>query len=363
MGRRNASLLPGRNDGVLPHRGRGGPWLLCRYPWTGWGTVVAGMLGVLLLAFAVGKFAIAPGDLVHAVRARISGETAGVPTTMETVLWHIRLPRILSALLVGAALSAAGAAYQAVFRNPLVSPDILGASSGAGLGAVLAIWLGWPMVAVQGTALLGGLLAVAVVIGLVSLVRHHDSVLVLVLAGVAVSALLGAGIALIKTVADPLTQLPSMTFWLMGGLGGITMSDMCSIAPVLLVGLLPMLLLRWRVNLLGMPDDEAAALGVSVVRLRLVMVVAATLSTAAAVSAAGVIGWVGLVMPHVARMLAGPDFGRLLPASLLMGGGFLVLADTLARTMADIELPLGIVTAMVGAPFFLFLLAREGRAR
>ena len=266
-----------------------------------------------------------------------------------------------AALLVGAVLSAAGAAYQGMFRNPLVSPDILGVSAGAGLGAVLAIWLGLPLGAVQGFAFVGGLAAVGAVLGLSLLVRRHDPVLVLVLAGVAVGALLGAGIALIKTVADPTTQLPSITFWLMGGLNAITASDLLGTAPALLLGLLPMALLRWRMNLLSLDDDEAEALGVPVARMRMLLVAAATLATAAAVSIAGIIGWVGLVVPHVARLLVGPDFGRLLPASLMLGGGFLVVADTLARTVADIELPLGIVTALVGAPFFLFLLARGGR--
>ena len=198
-------------------------------------------------------------------------------------------------------------------------------------------------------------------LGLSLLVRRHDPVLVLVLAGVAVGALLGAGIALIKTVADPTTQLPSITFWLMGGLNAITVSDLLGTAPALLLGLLPMALLRWRMNLLSLDDDEAEALGVPVGRMRMLLVAAATLATAAAVSIAGIIGWVGLVVPHVARLLVGPDFGRLLPASLMLGGGFLVVADTLARTVADIELPLGIVTALVGAPFSVFLLARGGR--
>lgn len=189
--------------------------------------------------------------------------------------------------------------------------------------------------------------------------RRHDPVLVLVLAGIALGALLGAGIALIKTLADPNTQLPTITFWLMGGLSAVTLQDVAGTAPVMLMALVPLLLLRWRINLLALPDEEARALGVPVGRLRLVLVVCATLGTA--VSLAGIIGWVGLVVPHVARLLVGPDFVRLLPASALLGAGFVVAADTLARTMARIELPLGILTALVGAPFFLYLLARTGR--
>ena len=356
MKERDSQAVPGPQGGTVPRAAHFLPAGLLR-----WALAVAALLLVVLAAFALGKFPIGPADLARIVWARISGSETGLPPAMETVIWNIRLPRIGAALLVGAVLSAAGAAYQGMFRNPLVSPDILGVSAGAGLGAVLAIWLGLPLGAVQGFAFVGGLVAVGAVLGLSLLVRRHDPVLVLVLAGVAVGALLGAGIALIKTVADPTTQLPSITFWLMGGLNAITASDLLGTAPALLLGLLPMALLRWRMNLLSLDDDEAEALGVPVGRMRMLLVAAATLATAAAVSIAGIIGWVGLVVPHVARLLVGPDFGRLLPASLMLGGGFLVVADTLARTVADIELPLGIVTALVGAPFFLFLLARGGR--
>ncbi|UCV00991.1 FecCD family ABC transporter permease [Acidovorax radicis] len=329
--------------------------------WLPW--AVAGVLlaAVVVAAFALGKFPMAPADLLRAVLARITGTESGLSPAQETVVWNIRLPRVAAGLLVGAGLAAAGAAYQGMFRNPLVSPDILGVSAGAGLGAVLGIYLGLPLAVVQALAFVGGLLAVGTVVGVAGLVRRHDPVLVLVLAGIAVGALLGAGISLIKILADPTTQLPSITFWLLGGLNAVTTADLAVTAPVMLVGLVPMALLRWRMNLLSLADEEAQALGISVVRLRLLLVAAATLSTAAAVSLTGIIGWIGLVVPHVARLLVGPNFARLLPASLLLGGGFLVATDTLARTVASIELPLGILTALVGAPFFLFLLARPGR--
>ena len=188
-----------------------------------------------------------------------------------------------------------------MFRNPLVSPDILGVSAGAGLGAVLGIYLGLPLPAVQALAFGGGLLAVGAVVGVAGLVRRHDPVLVLVLAGIAVGALLGAGISLIKILADPTTQLPSITFWLLGGLNAVTPGDLAATAPVLLMGLVPLALLRWRMNLLSLADEEAQALGIPVRRLRLLLVAAATLTTAAAVSLTGIIGWIGLVVPHVAR--------------------------------------------------------------
>ena len=329
--------------------------------WLPWAVAGVLLLAVVVTAFALGKFPIAPADLLRAVWARLSGTESGLSPAQETVVWNIRLPRVAAGLLVGAGLAAAGAAYQGMFRNPLVSPDILGVSAGAGLGAVLGIYLGLPLSVVQALAFVGGLLAVGTVVGVAGLVRRHDPVLVLVLAGIAVGALLGAGISLIKILADPNTQLPSITFWLLGGLNAVTTADLVVTAPVMLVGLVPMALLRWRMNLLSLADEEAQALGISVVRLRLLLVAAATLTTAAAVSLTGIIGWIGLVIPHVARLLVGPNFARLLPASLLLSGGCLGATDTLARTAANIELPLGILTALVGAPFFLFLLARPGR--
>jgi iron complex transport system permease protein len=326
-----------------------------------WPVALALLAAVLLWALHAGPFAITPGQVWASVLARATGGASPLPPNAEAVLWNIRLPRIAAGLVVGASLAAAGAAYQGMFRNPLVSPDILGVSSGAGLGAVLGIYLGLGLVQVQLLAFGGGLAAVAVVVGLGAGVRRHDPMLVLVLAGIALGALLGAGIALVKTLADPQTQLPSITFWLMGGLSAITLQDLATAAPVMLLALLPLVLLRWRINLLGLPDEEARSLGVQVARLRLLLVACATLGTAAAVSVSGIIGWVGLVVPHVARLLVGPNFERLLPASVLLGGGFVVAADTLARSAARIELPLGILTAMVGAPFFLYLLGRTGR--
>ena len=327
----------------------------------GWLLALGLLLVVLLWALAVGQFALSPQQLGQGLWAAFTGAPSPLPPHAETVLWNIRLPRIAAGMVVGAALAAAGAAYQGMFRNPLVSPDILGVSAGAGLGAVLGIFMGWSMVMVQLLAFGGGLAAVAVVVAVAASVRRHDPVLVLVLAGIALGALLGAGIALIKTLADPNTQLPSITFWLMGGLSAVTLQEVRVTAPLMLAALVPLVLLRWRINLLGLPDEEALALGVQVGRLRLLLVACATLGTAAAVSMAGIVGWVGLVVPHVARLLVGANFVRLLPASVLLGAGFVVAADTLARTAARIELPLGILTALVGAPFFLYLLARSGR--
>jgi len=324
------------------------------------GAALAFCLAAMALGLASGKYPLSLAELGLALWGRWADAPA-LSEAVAIVVWDVRLPRVLAGALVGAALAAAGATYQGMFRNPLVSPDILGVSSGAGLGASLAILLGGSVALVQLMAFGGGLIAVAAVGAVAAAVRRHDPVLVLVLAGIAVGTLLGAGISLVKVLADPYTQLSAITFWLLGGLSSVTRADLWGAAPALLAGLLPMVLLRWRVNLLSLSDDEALALGVDVRRLRLLLVAAATLMTAAAVSITGIIGWVGLVVPHAARLLVGPDFGRLLPVALLLGAGFVVLADTLARSTTGLELPLGVVTALVGAPVFLWLLARGGR--
>jgi len=310
----------------------------------------------MLAAIGIGKYPLSLGDIASAVGGAIIG--ASPPDQASIVLFSIRVPRILAAVLVGAALAAAGAAYQGLFRNPLVSPDILGVSAGAGLGAVLGIFLSLPVAGVQLFAFAGGLATVALVYFIGSLVQNREPVLVLVLAGVVVGSLAGAGISLLKILADPYDQLPAIVFWLLGSLSSVRSAEVWSSAPLVLLGLVPLVLLRWRINILSLGDDEAKALGVEAGRLRLIVIAAATLMTASVVAVAGVIGWIGLVIPHLARMLVGPDFNRLLPASLLIGGGYMLLIDTLARTIAAIEIPLGVLTAIIGAPFFLWLLAR-----
>jgi iron complex transport system permease protein len=315
------------------------------------------LIVLTLLAFSVGRFAISPAELVSVMWARLSGGTHAQPASYDAVIFQIRGPRVLAAILIGAALSGAGTVYQNMFRNPLVSPDILGVSSGAALGAVLAIFLSLPILAVQGFAFAGGLLAVAMVYFIGNAVRGHDPILALILTGVVVGSLFGACIALMKTLADPYNQLPAITFWLLGSLSSISPADLWVATPLVLVGLLPIFLLRWRMNLLSLPDDEARALGVNVPRLRLLIVTCATLITAAAVALSGIIGWIGLLIPHAARLLVGPSFARLLPLSLVLGACFLLAVDTLARSLAAIEIPPGVLTALIGTPLFLWLLA------
>ncbi|MSL45576.1 iron chelate uptake ABC transporter family permease subunit, partial [Escherichia coli] len=248
-----------------------------------------------------------------------------------------------------------------MFRNPLVSPDILGVSAGAGLGACAAILWGLSIVYIQLYAFCGGLMVVAGVWLITRRVTRHDPILTLVLVGIALGTLCGAGISLIKTLADPYTQLPSITFWLLGGLSTVTLRDLCYAAPIILIGSLPLFFLRWRMNLLTLSDDEARSLGLNVTRLRFGLIVCATLITASTVAIAGIIGWVGLVVPHIARLLTGHNHQQLLPMAMCTGAILLLLTDTLARSIGTTEIPLGILTAFVGAPFFLFLLLRGGR--
>lgn len=321
----------------------------------------AALAGLVLVAFSVGRFPVAAGDLASVLWAGLTGGEHGLDSTIETVVLKIRGPRVAVALLVGAALAAAGAAYQNLFRNPLVSPDILGVSAGAAVGAVLGIFLSLNVIMVQSLAFAFGLGAVGLVYVISNAVRGHDPLLVLVLAGVVVGSLLGACVALMKYLADPYNQLPAITFWLLGSLASASPEDVWSALPLMLLGLVPMWLLRWRINLLSLDDEEARALGVETGRIRLAVIAAATLMTSAAVAISGVIGWIGLVIPHFARMLVGPDFSRLLPVSVLLGAAFLLGVDTLARTVALIEIPLGVLTAFVGTPLFLWQLATARR--
>lgn len=323
------------------------------------GNLIAfGLLALaVLLAFGLGRFPVGPGELGRLVWSGVTGQASGLPPQVETVIWNIRGPRVVAALLCGAALAVAGTAFQGLFRNPLVSPDILGASSGAALGAVIGIYFSLGTIGIQLAAFAGGLVAVGAVYAIGSTLRRGDPVLVLVLTGVVVGSLLGAGIGLVKYWADPYNQLPAMTFWLLGSLAGTAKGDLAPLLGPVLLGSAVLVALRWRMNAMSLPEEEARALGLNTGPLRLAIVAAATLVTAASVAAAGIIGWVGLVVPHLARFLVGPDFGRLVPTAAILGGGYLLIIDTLARTVGPVETPLGILTAVIGTPFFIWLLA------
>ncbi|MBV8419708.1 MAG: iron ABC transporter permease [Hyphomicrobiales bacterium] len=318
-------------------------------------------LGVLALglfvAFTVGRYPVTLAELIEVLVSRLMGRTAAVSPAVENVVLLVRGPRVVAAVLVGGALAVAGTAFQGLFRNPLVSPDILGASSGAALGAVLGIYFSLGVIGIEGLAFAGGLVAVAAVYVIGSLLHSRDPILVLVLTGVVVGALLGAGVGLVKYLADPYNQLPAMTFWLLGSLAATTVADLLPLIGPVAAGTIVLIALRWRLNVMSLPEDEARALGLATGPFRIVIVAAATLVTSASVATSGIIGWVGLVVPHLARALVGPDFPRLIPTAALLGGGYLLFIDTLARTAAPVEIPLGILTAVIGTPFFIWLLA------
>ncbi|WP_300998844.1 iron ABC transporter permease [Methanoculleus sp.] len=276
----------------------------------------------------------------------------------QTVVFRIRLPRVIAAMLVGGGLALAGASFQGLFRNPLVSPDILGVAAGAGFGAALGILLSGNPWVVQIFAFAFGISAVAVTYG-ISRIYRNSSTLVLVLAGIIVASLFSALLSLAKYVADPYDTLPAIVFWLMGSLSAVSNTDVIAVAPPILLGSLCLFLIRWRINLLSVGEEEAQALGLDTKRMTVAIIVASTIVTASAVCISGIVGWVGLVVPHIGRMLVGPDFKKLIPASAILGASFLLIVDDIARTLTATEIPLGILTALIGAPFFAYLLTQK----
>lgn len=310
-------------------------------------------------SFMLGRYPIEPWTLIRVLASRVIPVTPDWPSQVETVLFNVRLPRVLMAALIGAGLSAAGAAYQGIFKNPMVSPDVLGASSGAGFGAALGLFLSFSYRGVSFLAFISGLSAVAVVCLISGRVKYNQT-LGLVLAGMMVSSLFTAAVSFLKLVADPNNTLPVITYWLMGSLASIRPKDLAFAAPWIIGGIIPICLMRWKINVLTLGEEEARCIGINTGAVRLAVVLCATLITSAAVSVSGLIGWVGLVIPHFARMLVGSDYRKMLPASLLLGASFLVVVDNFARLLATSEIPIGILTAFVGAPFFLWLILREG---
>ena len=315
------------------------------------------LVALICVSSLLGRYAVRASDVL----AACLGWMGLAPTVHggAQVVMELRLPRIVGAVLVGAALSVSGAAYQVMFRNPMVSPTILGVSAGAAFGAAIAILLSLPVLVVHLTTFGGGLLAVAItyVVG-VKFCRGGNTTLAIILSGIIVSTLFTSLLSMIKYVADPYDKLPVIVYWLMGSLASITRDNL--ILPLLLMAaaFLPLCFLRWKINLLSFVDGEAKSLGIPVERLRLTVIICATLMTAAAVAISGIIRLVGLVVPHLVRFIVGPDFRFLLPGSALMGGLFLLASDNLARTLWTMEIPLGILTSLFGVPFFLYLLIK-----
>lgn len=305
----------------------------------------------LIVNFFTGIFGVQPLDHLFQV-PRIWD------SVMETVIVNIRLPRILLAMLVGCCLSAAGASYQGVFQNPMASPDILGASSGACCGAALAILLGLGKAAVTAFAFVMSLATVLLAFFIGQRVPGKK-VVNLILAGIMLGSLLNAGTSYIKLVADPTNQLPEITYWLMGSLSGTNLKDIGFVVFPMALGLIPLLLVRWRINLLTLGDEEARAMGINTAAIRLIVILCSTLVTAASISVSGLVGWVGLVIPHLSRRFVGNDYRYLMPASMLFGAAFLLVVDNVSRNLLAVEIPIGILTAFIGAPFFIYLMNKK----
>ena len=309
-------------------------------------------------SFLLGRYPISPVELVKILFSKILPISPTWDSQLETVLFQIRLPRVFMATLIGGGLSCAGAVYQGIFQNPLVSPDVLGVSSGTGFGAALGLLLGFSYQAVSASALFFGLLAVFVVYLISRKVKSNPS-LALVLAGILISSLFSSSISLVKLVADTDNVLPVITYWLMGSLASIRPDDVLFAAPLIILGLIPLYLFRWQMNIATLGDEEARCMGVSIQKVRFLVIFCATLITAAAVSVSGMIGWIGLIIPHIGRILVGNDYRKLLPASFLLGGSFLVVTDNCARLLSTNEIPIGILTAFVGVPIFLYLILKK----
>lgn len=319
---------------------------------------------VLLVSLAIGSYSINPIAVCKIIVNGITGAVQQVPEATEGIdamasklIWQVRLPRALAALLVGAALSMAGAVFQGIFRNPLASPYTLGVSNGAGFGAGLGILMGFAALQIQGMSIAFGLLSIGLAI-LVSARSKHTTV-TLILSGMLIGSLFASLISLLKFVADPTERLPQIVYWIMGTLSGVNFEKLLMILPLYVAGAVTLLLFRWRLNILSMGDQEAASFGVSVKRDRIIIIIAASVLAALATSISGIIGWVGIVVPHLARMLVGPDYRRLLLVSASLGACYLLIIDNICRTASASEIPIGIITGIIGVPMFLYFIYRK----
>lgn len=316
---------------------------------------------IFIISIISGRYSISFEQFIQIIICKITGNPIpiGIDSNIDTVLFKVRLPRIFAAMLIGAGLSISGATYQGMFKNPMVSPDILGASAGAGFGAAFGILMSFSSIGIQITSFIFGIFAVGLSYFISKIIsRGSNAILVLVLTGMVVSTLFQSLISLAKYVADPYSKMPAITFWLMGGLSSINVHDVKILLVLILSGGIPLMLIRWKINALSFGEEEAMALGINVSKIRFILVVCSTLITATCVSVSGMIGWVGLIVPHLARMLVGPNYKVLLPTSCLIGCAYLLLVDDIARSIFSIEIPLGILTSLIGAPFFMYLLLK-----
>ena len=313
--------------------------------------------GVVIISMGIGRMHISPVEVLQSTFQKFGYDFVVNPQT-EVVLWTIRFPRILLALLVGAGLSVAGCAFQSLFSNPLATPDTLGVASGASFGAALGILLGFSLIGIQFCALLLGIFAVFLTY--ISGTGKGNSMNTIVLAGIMIGSLFSALVSFVKFVADAETQLPAITYWLMGSLSSASYNTLLLGAPFIIVGIVVLYLLRWRLNILMLSDDEAKSSGTNIKLLRTITIIAATMVTGSCVSMCGQVGWVGLIIPHMCRMKFGNNHIALVPASISIGAIFMVIVDTIARSLVATEIPISILTAIIGAPFFITLMRRSG---
>ena len=317
------------------------------------------LFGVSLMSLLLGRFQISAKECLAILASKVVPIEPFWTQIQDNMLWLVRVPRIAIAILVGMALSVAGTSYQCIFRNPMAAPDILGASTGAAFGAALAILLGRSNTEITIWAFVSSLACVALVL-LCAKICKGSPIINLVLSGIMIGSLFSAATSYLKLIADPHNTLPAITYWMMGSLSGANMAKLSYVWIPMLIALVPIYVLRWKINLLTMDDEEAKTMGINTGRVRIVVIICATLLTAASVSVSGMIGWVGLVIPHIARRMVGNDCRILIPTAGLTGAVFLLLVDDVARNLYTTELPLGILTAFIGAPFFIYLMAHRG---
>ena len=323
--------------------------------------ICAALLFSMLIAMGVGRYSISLGQIINTLLPRSLSQIE-TDQNVHTVIYTIRLPRVLMAALAGSGLAVAGAAFQSLFSNPLATPDTLGVATGASFGATLGIMLGFGSFGIQTCAFMLGI-ACVVLVYFISRIKGQSSMIMIILAGMVISSLFEAMVSLIKYTADPQDQLPQITFWLMGSMSGVGFDDLLLGCPFILAGIVIIFMLRWKMNTLSLHEDEARSLGVNVNFIRLWVIIAATMITAAVVSICGKVGWVGLLIPHISRMIFGNNNKRVIPASIGLGAVFMVIIDTVARSATSTEIPISILTAVIGAPFFIILLRKTGGIR
>lgn len=321
--------------------------------------IILGILPFLaaLICLGIGRYSMSVSETVTTLFSRFTN--AKVDNTAYTVIFNVRLPRIILTAVVGAGLSCAGAAFQGLFSNPLATPDTLGVASGASFGAVLAMLIGGNMIGIQGMALIFGLISCLITF-LIGRSSRRGSIVMIVLAGLVVSSVFEALVSLMKYVADPQDELPVITYWLMGSMSRANYKNLVMGIPFIVIGIIIIFALRWRLNILSFNEDEARSLGVNVKILRVAFILASSMITASCVSMCGQVGWVGLLVPHISRMMRGNNNCKVIPVSISLGAFFMIVMDTFARSATASEIPISILTAIIGAPVFIVLLKKTG---